>query len=101
MDIKARDYLIDHIGAQADYSFMPEGKLAEIVEKLMELDAAYMRVAGVNDGEEYDDDAAYEALFSGVSQAFPEYKMYTMKLTEDFLDGNEAYLESIGAIEWT
>ncbi|MDD3920395.1 MAG: hypothetical protein PHO41_04390 [Eubacteriales bacterium] len=101
MDNNAKEFILAKMKERADYSFMPEGKLSEIVEKLIQLDAEYMRVAGVDDGAEYDDDAAYEALFSGIAGAFPEYKMYCMRMTEDYLDCNEEYLESIGAIEWT
>ena len=51
------------------------------------------------DGE-YDDDAAYEALYAHMQARFPEYKMYAMRLSEDYLDFAEEYLVSVDAIEW-
>ena len=49
---------------------------------------------------EYDDDAAYEALYAHMQARFPEYKMYAMRLSEDYLDFAEEYLVSVDAIEW-
>lgn len=31
---------------------------------------------------------------------FPAYKMYAMRLSEDYLDFAEEYLVSVDAIEW-
>ncbi len=98
---EARAFIMDCLTKQKDYDFLPAGVLEEMVQRLITLDEAFMLQTGVNDGAEYDDDAALTAIFEGMSAAFPEHKMYMMRLTEDYLDYNEEYLESIGAIEWT
>ena len=72
------------------------------LEKLLDiaLDDAYMEDSGANEGAVYDDDAAYEYLHQKMLAAYPDYKAYLMRFVEDYLDYNEAYLESIGAIDW-
>lgn len=96
----ARAYLLRRLKEQGDYDFLPEGVLETMLDKLMELDEAFMHRTGVDAGEPYDDDAAQEALFAGMGEAFPAYRMYMMRLTEDYLDYNEEYLEETGAIDW-
>ncbi len=96
----ARAYLLRRLKEQGDYEFLPEGVLEKMLDKLVELDEAFMLKTGVDAGEPYDDDAAEEALFAGVAEAFPDYRMYMMRLTGDYLDYNEEYLEETGAIDW-
>ena len=60
-------------------------------------DSGTMKVVIKSD---YDDDAAYEALYADLQQRFPAYKMYAMRLSEDYLDFAEEYLVSVDAIEW-
>lgn len=71
-----------------------------VVDALMELDEEYMQKSGANDGALYDDDEAYELIFAGIGKRFAQYKMYAMRLTEDYMDFAEEYLASVGAIEW-
>lgn len=98
---EARAYLMECLEKQGDYDFLPEGMLQEMLQKLMELDEAYMKESGVEQGAPYDDDDALEALHKGMATAFPQHAMYMRKLSEDYLDYNEEYLESIGAIDWS
>lgn len=96
----AHAYILERMQKQGDFEFLPEGLLEEMLKKLIALDDAYMKIAGVDEGEEYDDDAAMQALFEGMAGSFPDYRMYMMRMTEDYLDYNEEYLDSIGAIDW-
>lgn len=96
----ARKYVLDKFNEQGDYSFLKEGELESMVSAMQEMDEEYMRVSGVDDGGVYDDEAAFEQLFEGMKARFPEYKMYCMRLAEDYMDYYEEYLDSIGAIEW-
>lgn len=93
-------YILEKLNAAGEYAFLPEGMLEEMLQKLLALDDAFMRDTGVQDGAEYDDDAALEALHQSMKEAYPQHAMYMLRLTEDYLDFNEDYLESIGAIEW-
>lgn len=98
---QAFSYIFDRLEKQGDYSFLPEGLLHEMLQRLVSLDEAFMKETGVEDGTAaYDDDAAAQAISKGLSEAYPEYRMYMLRLTEDYLDYNEEYLDSIGAIEW-
>lgn len=96
----ARTYIAEKLVKAGDYAFLPEGVLGAMLDRLLALDAAFMEDTGVNDGAAYDDDEALDYIFSGMAAAFPEHKMYMKRLAEDYLDLNEEYLESIGAIEW-
>ncbi len=96
----ARAFILNQFVEQGDFSFLPEGMLPEMVQKLIDLDQAFMARTKVDEGEPYDDDAAYDELFAAMQAAYPDYKMYAMRLVEDYLDYNEEYLDSIGAIDW-
>ena len=96
----ARAYLLRHLIDQGDYGFLPEGMLETMLDKLIALDEAFMKKTGVEDGEPYDDEAAQQEIFTGMAAAFPDYRMYMMRLTEDYLDYNEEYLDEIGGIDW-
>lgn len=98
--IGQKDYLLQKFTEAGDYDFLPGGLLPQIIDALIAADEGYMREAGVEDGAPYDDDAAYEVLYAALQAQFPEYKMYAMRLSEDYLDYNEAYLEETGQIEW-
>lgn len=97
---EAQTYILDHIKELGDYDFLPCDTLKEMVLKLSALDEEYMEQAGVNAGGEYDDNDALEYLAKALKAAYPDYEMYMHRLCEDYLDYNEEYLDSIGAIEW-
>ena len=96
----ARAFILEKLTRAGEYAFLPSGRLEEMLDKIITLDETFMHATGVEDGEAYDDEAAQEYLFKNMEEAFPEHKMYLMRFTEDYLDYNEDYLESIGAIDW-
>ena len=93
-----RAYILDKFQKEGDFDFLQEGELEAMVDAMLAADAAYMEPLP-EDGE-YDDDAAYEALYADLQQRVPAYKMYAMRLSEDYLDFAEEYLVSVDAIEW-
>ncbi|MBR0026441.1 MAG: hypothetical protein IJP37_04695 [Clostridia bacterium] len=93
-------FVLDKFKEQGDYSFLKEGELESMVSAMQAMDEEYMKTSGVDEGGIYDDEAAFDQLFAGMQAKFPEYKMYCMRLAEDYMDYYEEYLESIGAIEW-
>lgn len=93
-------YILNKFTAEGDYDFLKEGELPQMVEAMLELDEEYMKKSGADAGEVYDDDAAYELIFAGMQKRYPAYKMYAMRLTEDYMDFAEEFLASVGAIEW-
>lgn len=99
VDMQAmRAYILDKFQKEGDFSFLKEGELEQMVDAMLATDGAYM--ATLPEDGEYDDDAAYEALFADLQSRFPAYKMYAMRLSEDYLDFAEEYLVSVDAIEW-
>lgn len=93
-------YIINKFTVEGDFDFLEEGELKRIVDDLMELDNEYMAKSGADEGEDYDDDDAYELIFAGMQKRWAKYKEFAMRLSEDYLDFAEEYLESVGAIEW-
>jgi len=99
IDLNAmHEYIANKFRVEGDFDFLKEGLLDELVSELMSIDQAYL--AKLADDAEYDDDDAYALMFEGVQKKYPDYKMYAMRLAEDYLDFSEEYLESVGAIEW-
>lgn len=96
----ALEFILDAFRRQGDFLIVGEEALARMVAAVIEEDAAYMHFSGADAGEVYDDDAAYDYMFERMQARFPEQKMYAMRFVEDYLEYNEQYLESIGAIEW-
>ena len=96
----ARAFIADKFREQGDFSIIEEKTFEEMLDRVIALDEEFMTVSGVDDGGVYDDDAAYEFMHEKMMAAFPEHKMYMMRLVEDYMEYNEGYLESIGAIDW-
>ena len=96
----ARAFIKEQFTKQGDFLILPGDVFETMLTRVMELDEAFMEESGVNDGAEYDDDKAFEALFGKLTEEFPEQKMYCMRFVDDYLDYSEQYLDSIGAIEW-
>ena len=42
----------------------------------------------------------FEYMMEKLQAAFPEQKMYAMRFVEDYMEYDEAYLESAGLIDW-
>lgn len=98
---EAKAYILDCFQKQGDFlEIVSEEELEKLVEQVMALDEAFMEKNGCNDGEVYDDDAAFDFLQEEMAKTHEELKMYMMRLVEDYMDYNERYLDSIGAIDW-
>lgn len=93
-----RAYVLDKFVKEGDFEFLKNGELNEMVDAMIELDTAYMD--SLTEDGVYEDDDAYEKLFTAMQARYPQYKMYCMRLAEDYLDFAEEYLVSVGAIEW-
>ena len=96
----ARAYISGKFDQQGDFGILPKDMFEKMLDKVMDLDEAFMAQTGVNDGEVYDDDAAFEYMMKELQAAFPEQKMYAMRFVEDYMEYDEAYLESAGLIDW-
>jgi hypothetical protein len=93
-----RTYVLDKFVKEGDFEFLKSAELNEMVDAMIELDTAYMN--SLTEDAVYEDDDAYEKLFTAMQVRYPQYKMYCMRLAEDYLDFAEEYLVSVGAIEW-
>lgn len=96
----AKKFIKQKFVEQRDFLILKEEVFDAMLDRIVELDETFMEDTGVNDGEVYDDDKAFEYLFAEMQKSFEEQKMYCMRFVEDYMDYSEAYLESIGAIEW-
>ncbi|MEZ4508602.1 MAG: hypothetical protein R2881_02780 [Eubacteriales bacterium] len=100
-EAEAKAYILDCFRQQGDFAEITDEKtLDEMVGAVMAHDAAYMKESGADEGEVYDDDAAYDYMHAKMSAQFADYKMYMLRLVEDYMDYNERYLESLGLIDW-
>ena len=91
-------YILNKFNVEGDFDFLKDGLMEELVDAMMAIDQSYLAKLGEDD--DYDDDDAYDLLYEGMQKKYPELKMYAMRLSEDYLDFAEEYLESVGAIEW-
>ncbi len=96
----AKKFIKERFVQQGDFLILKEDVFDRMLDRVVELDEEFMEQTGVNDGAVYDDDKAFDHLFEGMQKSFEEQKMYCMRFVEDYMDYSEAYLESIGAIEW-
>ncbi len=96
----AKKYIKQRFMEQGDFLILKEEVFDRMLDRITELDETFMEESGVNDGEVYDDEKAFEYLFAEMQKSFEEQKMYCMRFVEDYMDYSEAYLDSIGAIDW-
>ena len=96
----AKKFIKQRFMEQGDFLILKEDVFDQMLDRIVALDEAFMESSGVNDGEIYDDEKAFDYLFAEMQKSFEEQKMYCMRFVEDYMDYSEAYLESIGAIEW-
>ena len=96
----AKKYIKQRFMEQGDFLILKEEVFDRMLDRIVELDETFMETSGVNDGEVYDDEKAFEYLFEEMQKSFEEQKMYCMRFVEDYMDYSEAYLDSIGAIDW-
>ena len=97
---EARRFIAEKFAAHGDFNILPKDVFERMLDKVMDLDEAFMAESGVDDGAVYDDDQAFDYMMKGLQAAFPEQKMYAMRFVEDYMEYDEAYLESAGLIDW-
>lgn len=98
---KAVAYILEKFKEQGDFpDIMDEDTLSRMIGAAATYDEVFINETGADNGEVYDDDAAFEYLQNRLADQFPDHKMYIMRFVEDYMDYNELYLDSIGAIEW-
>ena len=98
---QAQQFMMEQFTRQGDFlELFSSEALEALVGEAMALDEKYMQSSGADDGAIYDDDDAYDYLYERMCAAHPEHRMYMMRFVEDYMEFNERYLESIGAIEW-
>ncbi len=96
----AKAYIKNKFTEQGDFLIFTSDIFDAMLNRIIALDEEFMENSGVNDGAEYDDNAAYEFMYDKMTHEFPDQKMYCMRFIDDYLDYSEAYLDSIGAIDW-
>ncbi len=93
-----REYVLNKFKANNDYEFLEEGEIEKIVDAMIKLDNEFMESTA--DDDVYDDEKGFEFIMGGLKKEFEQYKTYCMRLTDDYMDYLEEYLESVGEIEW-
>lgn len=97
---QAKAYIGNCFIEQGDFAILPKDVFERMLTRVIELDAQYMKDSGVDDGGVYDDDDAYDFMFENLQKEFEDERMYCMRFVEDYMEYNEKYLDSIGAIDW-
>ena len=98
---QAKAFIVEKFLDAGDFTqIVTQEELTRMVTDALALDEAYMKQSGADEGAVYDDDAAFTYLLDKIMPRYPEHKMYLMRFVEDYMDFNEEYLTSIGAIEW-
>ena len=96
---EAAAFILNKFKEQGDFSFIDEKLFCDMVRDIQELDSQYIDQFESEDAV-YDDDEAYERIHGAMTEKYPDFKTYMMRLVDDYLDYSEDYLESIGAIDW-
>ena len=98
---RAHSFILGKFQEKGEFpQVMDKEILSSMVGAALTYDEAFMSETGVDQGEIYDDDKAFDYLESHLAAQFPDQKMYVLRFVEDYMDYNELYLESIGALEW-
>lgn len=92
-----KEFIINKFNEQGDFQQLEGFDISAAVETAQKAENAYMEALG---DAVYDDEAAYQAVFTAISSTFEEFKMYAMRFTDDYLDFSEEYMESAGLIDW-
>ena len=85
--------------SRANFDFIPDEQLEEIISALVAIDDEYLRKIAEDDSP-YDEEYVYEHMLKSVSSKFSRYQTYLMRLVDDYMDFMEQYLVSIDAVEW-
>ncbi len=96
----AKEYIAEKFREQGDFSIIEPKLFDQMLDRVMALDGEYMESSGVEDGGVYDDAAAYDYKHEKLRAEVPEHKMSMMRHVDEYMEYNEAYLDSIGAIDW-
>lgn len=102
MDVhEMKKYIVQNLAKMNDYSFM-DSEFDKVVSTLVDLEMSYIDslVPDENGECDYDDDAAFDVVLSGITEAFPQYKMYFECMVDDYLEVSEKYLNENNEIEW-
>ena len=92
-------FILNKFKEQGDFSFVDEKLFRDMVQDIQNMDAQYIEQCESEDAV-YDDDEAYERIYSAMTAKYPDFKTYMMRLVDDYLGYSEEYLESVGAIDW-
>ncbi len=80
-----------------------------LIRQAIDLDLAYMRESGAVDADGmagnayYDDDEAFEYILDGIVRARgwdDERELKLASLLDDYMDAQQAYMESVGLLDW-
>ena len=96
---EAEAFILNKFREQGDFSFIDEKLFCSMLRDIQDLDARYMEQCESEDAV-YDDDEAYERIHGAMTEKYPDFKTYMMRLVDDYLGYSEDYLESVGAIDW-
>ncbi|NLI53490.1 MAG: hypothetical protein GX417_04115 [Clostridiales bacterium] len=100
-EAEAKAYILGCFREQGDFAEVADdAQLEKMVSAVMAHDAAFMKQTGADEGEVYDDDAAYDYMYEKMTAQFPDFKTYMLRLVEDYMDYSERYLDSLGLIDW-
>lgn len=97
---ESRTAVCEALSAIGTYQSLDAQTLLQLVDAALEIDIQYMKSAGVEEGEAYDEEIAYDKLVNGLKQRFPKRKSMLSEFADDYLEAMEAYLDSIGALVW-
>lgn len=95
-----RTFIAAKFEKQGDFKIFPPATFDTALSCAIEAEEGYMQAEGIYDGKPYDDEIAFNRIYRALCEKLPNEKMYLMRFAEDYMDYSEAYLESIGAIEW-
>lgn len=84
-------------------------RIDELISQAIDADMAYMHASGVLDEEGnagdsyYEDDDAFEAMVEALvaqNDLTPDQAVKVASLIDDYMDYQQAYLESKGLVDW-
>ena len=98
---QAKAFILEKFTQAGDFLEIVNAEtLAGMISDVMAFDEAYMHASGADEGAVYDDDDAYDFMHEKMGEKYSDHKMYMMRFVEDYMEFNEQYLDSIGAIDW-
>ena len=94
----AREFIAERYAKQGDFDFLPEETFNAMLNRLVEIDSAYIDEIG--DSRPYDEDEAFERMQTALLKEHPQQKAYVMRFVDDYLDFMEQYLVTMDMVEW-